>query len=193
MMKKIILFFSFVITAALLTGCSGKEDQAPITTEVKDSLPSHFFTTERPANVNDLVAVKKDAKAGDQVTFLARIGGRKQGTFVSTLSMMIVADPNLLSCELMADDDHCDTPEDYCCEDPMALTQGLGTIRFMKNETETFPFSVESEGGMEILKYVVVKGKVHDINENGLFIVDAEKVWVGGAPSYGNNRTGSGE
>ena len=184
---------TLLITLTLLASCSGKEEQAPQTREVNETLPSHFFTTERPANVKNLVEVKKNAKAGDEVTFLARIGGRKFGSFVPTLSMMIVADPKLLSCELMADDDHCDTPEDYCCEDPMALTQGLATIRFMKNETDTYPFTVEGVGGMEVLKYVVVEGLVNDINENGLFIVDAKKVWVGGAPVYGDNRAGSGE
>ena len=37
----------------------------------------------------------------------------------------------------------------------------------------------------------VIAGNVVDINENGLFIVDANKVWVGEKPSYGNNRQGS--
>ncbi len=184
---------TLLITLSLLVGCSGNEEQSQQTTTNKETLPSHFFTTERPADVKDLVDVKMNAKTGDEVTFLARIGGRKHGSFVPTLAMMIVADPNLLSCELMACDDHCDTPEDYCCEDPKVLTQGLGTIRFMKNQTEAYPFSVEGLGGMEVLKYVVVEGKVHDINENGLFIVDAETVWVGGAPAYGDNRRGSGE
>ena len=186
-------YLSLLITLALLANCSSKDEQAPQTNEVKNALPSHFFTVERPSDVKDLVDVKMNAQEGDDVTFLARIGGRKQGSFVPTLSMMIVADPNLLSCELMADDDHCATPEDYCCEDPMAITQGLGTIRFMKNKTDTYPFSVEGEGEMEVLKYIVVQGTVNSINENGLFIVDAEKVWVGGAPVYGDNRAGSGE
>ena len=186
-------YLTLLITLSLLVGCSRNEEPSKQTATNKETLPSHFFTTERPGNVKDLVEVKMNAKAGDEVTFLARIGGRKHGSFVPTLAMMIVADPNLLSCELMAEDDHCVTPEDYCCEDPMALTQGLGTIRFMKNQIETYPFSVEGLGGMEVLKYVVVEGKVHDINENGLFIVDAETVWVGGAPAYGDNRRGSGE
>ncbi len=184
---------TLLITFFFLAHCNSNDEQTQPVNETKESLPAHFFTTERPSDVKDLAEVKMSAKTGDEVTFLARIGGRKQGTFVPSLSMMIVADPSLLSCELMADDDHCDTPEDYCCEDPDALTHGLGTIRFMKNETDAFPFSVEGEGGMEVLKYVVINGTVNNINENGLFIVDAETVWVGGAPVYGSNRAGSGE
>ena len=107
--------------------------------------------------------------------------------------MMIVADPSLVSCELMSDNDHCDTPEDYCCEDPDKLSHSLATIRFMENDIDVYPFSVEGDHGLETLKYVVVSGKVKDINENGLFIVDANQIWVGGKPHYGDLRSGSGE
>jgi hypothetical protein len=92
----------------------------------------------------------------------------------------------------MGEEEHCATPEDYCCEDPALRTQGLGTIRFMDEKGESYPFSIEGSHGLETLKYVVVAGNVVDINESGLFVVDASKVWVGGKPSYGDERRGSG-
>ena len=70
--------------------------------------------------------------------------------------------------------------------------QTLGTIRFMDDKGDSYPFSIEGSHGLETLKYVVVKGNVVDINESGLFVVDASKVWVGGKPSYGDERRGSG-
>jgi hypothetical protein len=107
---------------------------------------------------------------------------------------MIVADPALRSCEVMSDEeDHCDTPEDYCCEDQALHKAGLGTIRFMDVNGDAYPFSIEGDNGLEVLKYVVIEGKVHEINENGNFIVDATKVWVGGKPNYDDLRAGSGE
>lgn len=190
-MKLILIAFS----ALTLIGCGADEKSNTTSNEtISNSIPNTFFTSERPENVKDLVEVKKTAKKGDEITFLARIGGRKNASFVSTLAMMIVADPELLSCELISDDkDHCDTPEDYCCEDADLFSQGLGTIRFMDAEGSVYPHSVEGVQGLEVLKYVVVDGTVVDINDNGLFIVDANKVWVGGKPSYGNERGGSGE
>jgi hypothetical protein len=182
--------FTLLIVAAL-TACGGKEESNVQPTAVSLELPSLFFTETRPNDVKDLVEVKKTAKKGDEVTFLARIGGRGNASFVKTVSMMIVADPSLLSCELMREDGRCATPEDYCCEDPALRAQGLGTIRFMDEKGEPYPFSIEGSHGLETLKYVVVAGNVLDINENGVFIVDASKVWVGGKPSYGNNRQGS--
>jgi hypothetical protein len=185
------IFTILLVTA--LTACGGKEESNVQPTVVSLELPSLFFTDTRPNDVKDLVEVKKTAKKGDEVTFLARIGGRGNASFVKTVSMMIVADPSLVSCELMGEEEHCATPEDYCCEDPVLRAQGLGTIRFMNEKGESYPFSIEGSHGLETLKYVVVAGNVVDINESGVFVVDASKVWVGGKPKYGNNRLGSTE
>jgi hypothetical protein len=177
-----------------LIGCGADEKSTTTSAQsVTNNIPNTFFITDRPTDVQDLAEVKKNAKKGDGVTFLARIGGRKNASFVPTLAMMIVADPKLISCELMGEEEHCATPEDYCCEDPELYSQGLGTVRFMDTNGDVFPYSVEGDHGMEVLKFVVVEGTVIDINDNGLFIVDATKVWVGGKPSYGNERGGSGE
>jgi len=189
-MKHILLT---TLLLSFFVGC-GNPNTNDDQTNAAGVIPSSFFASTRPVDVVDLVTVKETARTGDKVTFLARIGGRKNASFISSLAMMIVADPGLVSCELMSDDvDHCETPEDYCCENPATLTKSLGTIRFLDDQGEMFPFSVEGSGGMEILKYVVVTGKVHDINEKGVFIVDASKIWVGGKPNYGNERQGSGE
>jgi len=189
-MKLLLLAF----TSFALLGCGADEQSNATSSEsVSSTIPNTFFTSDRPTNVQDLVEVKKTAKKGDEVTFLARIGGRKNASFVPSLAMMIVADPALVSCELMSEEEHCATPEDYCCEDPKLYAQGLGTVRFMDSTGDVYPYSVEGEHGMDVLKYVVVDGTVVDINDNGLFIVDANMVWVGGKPSYGNERAGSGE
>ena len=188
---KIILLTT--ILTLILSGCERTSEQkipnVPITTD----LPSAFFTKDRPANVQDLVAVKKTAKKGDDVTFLARIGGRKNASFVPEISIMYVADPALLSCEVMSEDDHCSTPEDYCCEDSEMLKMGLGVVRFLNAHGDIYPFSIDGSNGLEILKYVVVEGKVNDTNEDGNFVVDASQIWVGGKPHFGDLRAGSGE
>ncbi len=181
------------IISCILVGCSGTNESTTPAKEQVRGLPESFFTIDRPANIKDLAEVKKTAKKNDKVTFLARIGGRKNASFLPTLAMMIVADPALKSCEVMGEEEHCPTPEDYCCEDRELLNAGLGTIRFMNGADETYPFSIDGDHGLEILKYVVIEGTVHDINDSGLFIVDASKVWIGGKPHFGDLRSGSGE
>jgi len=182
------------LTALAFVGCSAEESKQETTAPtVATSLPNSFFTTDRPANVKDLVEVKKTAKKGDDVTFLARIGGRKNASFVSSLSMMIVADPALRSCELMGEEEHCATPEDYCCENRENLKQGLATVRFLDSAGDAFPFSIDGDHSLETLKYVVIHGNVADMNDKGVFTINANKVWVGGKPSYNHERAGSGE
>jgi hypothetical protein len=187
---KLLLIVLITIT---LTGCSGESQPNNSAPEISTSLPNSFFTTDRPSNVKDLIEIKKTAKVGDDVTFLARIGGRKNASFVSSAAMMIVADPGLRSCELMIEKDHCATPEDYCCEDKDQVKQSLATIRFMDDEDEVYPFSVEGTHDLETLKFIVVQGTVIEFNDYGLFMINANKVWVGGKPSYGHERDGSEE
>ncbi len=182
------------LTALALVACSAEESkQESAAPTMATSLPNSFFIADRPGDVKDLVEVKKTAKKGDDVTFLARIGGRKNASFVSSLSMMIVADPALRSCELMGEEEHCATPEDYCCENRDKLNQGLATVRFLDSGGDPFPFSIDGDHSLETLKYVVINGSVVDMNDKGIFIIDANKVWVGGKPSYNHERNGSGE
>ena len=187
---KLLLVVLITIT---LIGCGGESQPNNSVPKISTSLPHSFFTTDRPKNVKDLIDIKKTAKIGDDVTFLARIGGRKNASFVSSAAMMIVADPGLRSCELMGEEEHCSTPEDYCCEDKDQVNKSLATIQFMDDEDEVYPFSVEGINNLETLTFVVIQGTVMEFNDYGLFMIDANKVWVGGKPSYGHERDGSGE
>ncbi|MGY8753023.1 MAG: hypothetical protein ACKVIO_03920, partial [Phycisphaerales bacterium] len=60
-----------ILLVAALTACSGKEESNVPPTVASLELPSSFFTETRPNDVKDLVEVKKTAKKGDDVTFLA--------------------------------------------------------------------------------------------------------------------------
>lgn len=178
---------SFLLSLALcLTGCS---DPEPAPVAETPTVPSHLFTGTRPADVQDLMAVKATAAKGDTVTFLARVGGRVR-PFNKTQAIFVVADPAMQSCEIIADDDHCKLPWDYCCEDPDALKQHLASVRLL-NDGKPIRTNAKGAGGLEELKFVVVTGVVTDMNDDGLFAVDATQIWVGGKPIYGQPRLGS--
>ena len=53
----------------------------------------------------------------------------------------------------------------------------------MDPEGRPIKTTAKGAGGLESLKVIVVDGKVRDRNDEGLFIVDAETIWVGGKPS----------
>ena len=181
------------VLSVALVGCGDSADSTPKTKPVAStaSVPASFFTTTRPTDVKDLKAVRDSASKGDAVTFLARIGGRAK-PFTSGQALFVVTDPTLESCEIMADDDHCALPWDYCCEDPDNLKMNVATVRLL-TDGRPIRTSADGQGGLETLKYVVVSGTVNDINDQGLFVVDADSIWVGDKPKFGQPRLGSGE
>ena len=182
---------AILLTAALL-GCDGKstEQTEPAAAQAPAGIPVETYMADRPADVLDLLEIKKTAKAGDTVIFLARVGGRVK-PFTEKQAIFVAADPSLLSCELMSDDDHCSMPWDYCCESREAMRTGMATIRILGSDGRPIGTTAEGSGGLEAAKFIVVEGTVSDLNDEGLFIVDADRIWVGGKPTYEEPRKGS--
>ena len=186
---------TIVLSAALL-GCDGKttEQNAPstesTTTQAPTGIPAETYLTERPADVLDLVEIKKNAKAGDAVVFLARVGGRVK-PFAEKQAIFVAADPSLKSCKLMSTEDYCTMPWDYCCTSREDLRMGTATIRILGADGRPLATSAQGAGGLEPLKFIVVEGTVSDRNDEGLFVVDADRIWVGGKPTYEEPRKGS--
>jgi hypothetical protein len=188
------MLIRIIVTLAIvsLASCS---DSAPSPSKATPTtqaavIPAALFAGERPADAPDLASVKASAKKGDHVVFLARVGGKGQ-PFIDSASIFIVADPALLSCELMGEEDHCPKPWDYCCEESKTLKNGLATIQVLDTQGRPFARTAEGAGGLASLKYVVVDGTVSDRNDDGLFIVNADRIWVGGVPNRSDHRAGS--
>jgi len=78
-MKNLLSSLLLLTIIGVGLGCGGTEDYTQVETD-NSGLPNSFFTSQRPNNVKDLVEVKETAKKGDEVTFLARIGGRKNAS-----------------------------------------------------------------------------------------------------------------
>ncbi len=179
----------FLFTLPLGCGDSSSSDtSASIATPA--SIPAAFFTSRRPAEVSDLVKIKPDAEKGDAITFLARVGGREK-PFVDGQAIFTVTDPSLVSCELMGEEDHCSVPWDYCCTPSEEIRMGSATVRLLGDDERPLRSSAQGAGGLAPARFVVIDGVVADRNEEGLFVVDATRVWVGGRPERGKPRLGS--
>ncbi|MAB83093.1 MAG: hypothetical protein CMJ24_06615 [Phycisphaerae bacterium] len=181
-----------LFASSMLLGCDGErsEEPAETTAPAAVAIPADTFLTSRPTDAQDLLAVKNTAAIGDDVTFLARVGGRVK-PFVESQAIFVAADPSLKSCEIISDDDHCTVPWDYCCEDGQLLREGMATIRIVDAEGRPIRMNANGAGGLEPAKYIVVRGTVSDRNDEGLFIVDASGIWVGGKPTFKEPRKGS--
>jgi len=186
-----LMMMTVLLASTALLGCDGKSsEQTTSTTETFIDIPDSTFLAQRPAEAKDLAVVKKDAKIGDQVTFLARVGGRAR-PFVEKQAIFIAADPSLQSCEVITDDDHCSIPWDYCCEDGELLREGMATIRILNTDGRPFGVNAKGAGGLQASKFIVVEGTVSELNDEGLFVVDASHIWVGGKPTFKEPRKGS--
>jgi len=183
------LIMSMLLTFLALLGCEG-EGNDTANTNAAPGVPAINFMANRPADVKDLAEVKKTAKVGDQVTFLARIGGRSK-PFVEKKAIFVAADPSLKSCELLSEDDHCPIPWDYCCENQALLRNGMATIRILGEDGRPLGVNAKGAGGLQAAKFIIVQSTVSDRNDDGLFVVDASKIWVGDKPTYEEPRKGS--
>ncbi len=180
-----------LITLALIAaaGCGeGGQESAPPTATVAP--PAELFVTDRPSDAPGVTKAKASTSIGDSIRFLARVGGRPE-PFVNGHAIFVAADTALVSCELMGDEDHCDIPWDYCCEDMTSLRNGTVTIRLVDESGRPLRASAEGMGGLEKSKFILVEGVVHDRNDDGVFVVDATQVWVGGKPTAENPLLGS--
>ena len=190
-MQKMIIALAASIA---LMGCGKAEENTASTTPNTDggvTIPASFFTAERPATTMNLLEVKNSAKVGDNVSFLARVGGRAK-PFADGFAMFVVADPSLVSCELKGEVDHCPVPYDYCCEAPEKIKAGLATIQMNDEQGVPFRTTAEGQGGLEASKFLMVEGTVLAKNDDGLFTVVADQIWVGGKPNRQNPLLGSG-
>ncbi len=120
---------------------------------------------------------KANAKLGDKVTVLGRIGGSRV-PFVASRAMFTIVDPSLKSCADMDEPDHCSMPWDYCCEPRESLKRNSITIEIAGADGKLLPFSVSGAEGLKPLATVAVTGTVSERNDEGLFVVRAEKIAI---------------
>ncbi len=135
------------------------------------------IVSDEPEGAKPLVDVKSSAAVGDDVTFVARIGGRAK-PFVDGRAVMVVMDPSIPSCA----DNHGDTcaiPWDYCCETTETITTNAATVRVVDTEGDPVRTSFEA-AGLEPLDRITFAGRVAEKDEGGRFVVDVASIYVHG-------------
>ena len=173
-----------VLTPLLLASCGSDKPEEKTAAKAGTQeavIPATYFLAERPTDVPMLCEVKAGSQVGDMVRFEARVGGRAE-PFVDGIAIFLTADPRLVSCD-QRPGDHCPVPYDYCCEDADAMMAGTATIQMVDASGSLYPISANGQGGIEPLQTLVIEGVVSEKDANGVFVVDASKIWVGSIPS----------
>ena len=91
-------------------------------------------------------------------------------------AVFVVADPILEDC--IQKGDGCPKPWDYCCEPKERLRANTATVRLVDADGNPLAGSAEGLGGLEPLRTIEVVGVVRETGPEGLFVVDAERLFV---------------
>lgn len=164
--------------ALLLAACSGEESSTAGRDASSGGIDGAVFAANpigEGGTLPGIGEVKRSAATGEKVRFVARVGGRAT-CFVPSSAVMIVADPVLEDC--LQKGDGCPKPWDYCCEPPERIKANTATVRVVDGSGIPVPQSMEGAGGLAPLKTIEVLGTVAESGPEGLFVVDAERIFV---------------
>lgn len=144
-----------IAAAGLLTACGESTSSNESHSESADH-PA-WLLASAPGEPSDIGAIKKTAKAGDEVVLRGVIGGRVDA--MSTDSALFVLMDTGVHNACTAEDDHCATPWDYCCAQADEITANNATVQLVDESGAPIAIDLRTKG-IKPLDTVVVAGVV---------------------------------
>lgn len=132
-----------------------------------------YLLEEEPKEAKEVKAVKKDAKNGEEIVVVGRIGGRKN-PWVKGAAAFSIVDASLKSCDQI-EGDSCPYPWDYCCE--ADLPSATLFVTFVDDQGKIVKKDARELLKVKELQTVVVQGKVKRDKTNNMTLL-ASKVFV---------------
>jgi hypothetical protein len=168
MLNRLILTLTLSSVAALFGGC-GKSDTS------SDEAEGKYRLASEPDGAQDVIAVRKSAKDGDEVVIVGRIGGGEK-PFVEDIAAFSIIDRSLKPCNEL-EGDMCPTPWDYCCDDATTLANAKALIRIVDEQGNLVKGGAKKLINVKELDTVVVRGTAKRDKDQNLTIV-AQAVYV---------------
>lgn len=165
-----MILASSLLAALLCAGCNSASP--PAVTLVPEA--GKYLLKEEPADAKPVADTKKDAKDGDSVTLVGRIGGSEK-PFVDGRASFTIVDTKLVPCSERPGDS-CTTPWDYCC-DTDQLPANMASIKLVDDAGKTLAVDAKTGLGLKELQTVVVQGKAKR-DEAGNLSVLASGIFV---------------
>jgi hypothetical protein len=172
------------LAAAAIIGCDDRGGGAkPPTTSpphaaAADALPPGLVLAEPPAGAKDVVAVKSQARPGDHVVVRGRVGGSKS-PFVEGRASFQLVDASLKACGEGTPMDNCQTPWDYCCDEPKEIAAHSASVQVVGADGRPLRAGLSGVGGIKPLSVVTVTGTVAGAGDAGTLIINATGIYVG--------------
>jgi hypothetical protein len=170
-MRRYALFLGLIGGVMVALGCDAKKATGEGTKLPTSQLPDAYWLKTAPAGAKPAAEVREKAKTGDPVVVAGIVGGRK-APFSEGMAVFTIVDKSAKHCT----PEECETPWDFCCEPPEALTKGTVTVEFREGGR---PLRYNARGfhGLDHMKNVVVTGDaIRD--EAGTVLVVAKGIYI---------------
>jgi hypothetical protein len=175
-MQRTILICGLMGAAILIANGCGQSEEAKKHQQGGEvstggSVSVRYLLGDEPPGAKGVLDVKQAAKDGDEVLVVGRVGGSKK-PLLDGLAGFTIVDPTLKQCSERPGDD-CDTPWDYCCEDPAALARATVLVKLVDEHGKTLKQDARKMLGVEPLQTVVVRGKAKRDADGNLSVLAA--------------------
>ena len=165
-----------IIAIAIFTiSCGSKK-----TTDTLPSLSGTFdalLSETAPGSAMSVVEARAVAKPGDTIVLRGKVGG-KMKPISESVSILVLADEKAItSCDDIPGDG-CETPWDYCCEEPSKIASSTATIQVKGEDGKLLRSSLRGAGDLKELSHLIVSGTVDVASTADALIVNANKIHV---------------
>lgn len=129
-----------------------------------------FVLSAEPAGGKGVIAVRKDAKDGDAVVVVGRVGGSTK-PFTENRASFLIVDPSLKPT------DGCETPWDFCEYPKSKVAAARLLVKFVGPDGKALGTGARELFGLAELSEVVVEGKVSRDDKDNVVVV-ARRLFV---------------
>ena len=163
-MKRIFQLTGSIVAVMLLvvTGC---KDKGQAEKPAIDGTP--YLLTSQPADPLEVKELLGQAKDGDEVMVIGRIGGELM-PWVEGLAMFNLVDSSLVPCNEIPGDE-CPFPWDYCCDPNVAASRTL--VEIVDKKGSTVAEDARRLLGVTELQTIVVKGTARKDGDGNVTLI----------------------
>jgi hypothetical protein len=143
-----------------------------------------YLVDIEPPGAKPVKAVRKEAKDGEQVVVIGRIGG-SQKPFVEGRAAFTIVDLALLSCSERKCD-NCPTPWDYCCEAKEEIASSSLMVKLVDDQGKTLTQDAQQLLSLKPLQTVVASGRAKKDSDGNLVLLASAIHIRPGGPAKAN-------
>jgi hypothetical protein len=153
--------FAYAALVACALGCNNVPPASQSTAPVDAAA---YKLAAEPAGAKGVIAARKDAKDGDTIVVVGRVGGAAK-PFTAGRATFLIADPSFKPVM------ECKCPWDYCETPDADLKAGIATVKVVDDAGKTLPAGARDLFGIKELTTVVVTGTARRDKEGNLTVL----------------------